>query len=275
MPGDISLEPNIVRVSGPESLVSEVVSAAVSVDITNFTNDISTNVDIVLYDAAGRRLPIDRLSLNTGAVSLRIPILETKTVPIRYTVFGTPAFGYLLNGFESASLRQIEIAGKGNAFHNFNVISIPAELTDVSERTSSFTEDINLNEFLPEGVRLVDRSLNTVQIAIGIEAEASRDITLERNQMRVVNVPYGYEFRLVEMEGVPTLTLTGLRKDLDAIEEDGLIGEMDIAQYMDDRDIEELNEGVYNIPLEIEFSPNITVTNTVSVLVAISKAEMQ
>jgi YbbR domain-containing protein len=274
MSGDITIEPNIVRISGPESLVSEVSYAAASVDITNFTNDISTNVEIGLYDATGKRLSVDRISQNAGAVSLRIPILEKKTVPIRYTVSGTPAYGYLLNGFDSLSLTQVEVAGKGNVFHNFNAINIPAERTDVSDRSTSFTEDLNLNEFLPEGIRLVDRSLNMVKIAIGIEEEADRQVTLRKNQIQVVSVPYGYEYSLVDVDEIAPFNLTGLQKDLDAIIEEDLVAELDIAQYMNDRGMEQMREGFYNIPLEIEFAPNITVTNTVTVLVNFREAEV-
>jgi YbbR domain-containing protein len=141
---------------------------------------------------------------------------------------------------------------------------------DVSERTNSFTESLNLNEFLPEGVRLVERSENMVQIAIGIEPEASRQIVLQRTQLQIVNMPYGYECKFIETEEPSVMNLTGLRKDLDAIEESELIAEVDIAQYMDERGLEQLREGVYSIPLEIEFGPNITITNTATVQVGIS-----
>jgi YbbR domain-containing protein len=49
--GDVTTEQNMVRISGPESVVSQITSAAVDVDVTGFTSNIGTDADIVLLDS--------------------------------------------------------------------------------------------------------------------------------------------------------------------------------------------------------------------------------
>ena len=57
--GQVTLEQNQVRVTGPVSEVENVASAGVIVDVTDTENNISTNAEIHLYDAEGRDIRLD------------------------------------------------------------------------------------------------------------------------------------------------------------------------------------------------------------------------
>ena len=51
--GTVTTEQNLIRISGPESVVNTIKSAVVDVDVTGFTSNIGTDADIKLYDEEG------------------------------------------------------------------------------------------------------------------------------------------------------------------------------------------------------------------------------
>ena len=270
-----SFNPNRVEVSGPASVVNQISYVGFSINISGITTDISTNANIILYDADGRRIMTDRVSQSADTVSVRIPILETKTIPIQYSVTGVPANGYLVNGDENISHRQIEVAGKGNYLRDFNEIIIPGTMLDLSERTETLIANFSLNEFLPANVRLVESADNTVTVEIGIEEEASRSVTLLASQLRITNVPQGFRASFHEFEETPPIILTGLQRDLSLVQPGTVSGEIDIARWMANRNINQLTEGYYQIPVEAGFGSNIDVANTVTAAISIELTEIE
>ena len=80
--GDITTDRNLVKISGPESVVSQIAKAGVDVTVSDFTNNISTDADIKLYDADGEEIDRSLVSMNISSVKVNVEILETKRVPV-------------------------------------------------------------------------------------------------------------------------------------------------------------------------------------------------
>ena len=49
--GDITTDQNLVRISGPQSVIDRIARASVEVDVSGMTSDILTNAEIKFYDA--------------------------------------------------------------------------------------------------------------------------------------------------------------------------------------------------------------------------------
>ncbi len=81
--GEISTDQNQVRISGPESKVSEVVKAVVSVDVSGATSDIVTYADVKLYDADDNEIPTTGIKKNVDSIKVSVEILNTENEPIR------------------------------------------------------------------------------------------------------------------------------------------------------------------------------------------------
>lgn len=268
-----TVEPNYVLITGPESLIDSVSYAAFSIDITNITTNISTNAEIILYDADGKRVSTDRISQNAKDVAIRIPILETKMIPIRYSVTGVPANNYRVNGINEISPSQILVAGRNSFIRNINEIVIPSGLIDISDSTETYEGEFNLIDYLPYNIRIANQDENTVTIKIGIEEESTKTITLRENQLRLINVPQGFQAALNDFEETGPITLVGLQGDLIALQSANITGEIDISKWVEDRNISHLSEGNYQIPVSLNLGNNITVTNSVTVMVNIIEVE--
>ena len=70
--GDVSTEQNMIRITGPESVIQKVNSAAVDVDVTGFTSNIGTDADIKLYDANGKVINNDSIQMNISSYRINM-----------------------------------------------------------------------------------------------------------------------------------------------------------------------------------------------------------
>ena len=98
MIGDITTEQNLVEITGPESVVSQVKRAAATVNVSGFTNNIGTDSAIRLYDENDKIIDVGSIEKNISKVRVTVEILELKSVDIIWKTTGTPARGYLANG---------------------------------------------------------------------------------------------------------------------------------------------------------------------------------
>ncbi len=116
--GDITTGQNLVRISGPQSVIDQITKAAVDVDVTGMTSDIVTNAEIKLYDAEDNVVDTRNITQNIKTVDVRVGIGQLATIPINFTVVGSPAAGYRVTGETEVSGNTVTITGKANVIKN-------------------------------------------------------------------------------------------------------------------------------------------------------------
>ena len=167
--GQVTLDQNQVRVTGPKSEVERVRSAGVTVDISDSDRSISTNAEIHLYDEDGRDLEIGKnLTLNIDKVLVRVEVLPLKEVPVKIAVSGTPVEGYRMTGETTVEPGRITIAGKKSTLEAVSAISIPSSELNVTGRTNSLVKTFDLRNYLPSGVELAEGESETIKVTIEI-----------------------------------------------------------------------------------------------------------
>ena len=130
MVGDITTDQNLVRISGPESVVTSVSKAVAEITVTGFTSDISTSAEIRLYDADGNAVDDPNITQNIKSVNVQVSILQTKEVPLVFHTQGEPTYGYGFTGNVECDLQTVTICGKSSVLKKIQSIDIPAELLD-------------------------------------------------------------------------------------------------------------------------------------------------
>ncbi len=271
--GEISTDQNQVRISGPESKVSEVVKAVVSVDVSGATSDIVTYADVKLYDADDNEIPTTGIKKNVDSIKVSVEILKTETVPIRYAVTGTPAPGYRLSGEISGMPTEVMIAGSADAVKNVTQIDIPDEALNISGKTGEVTAVINLKSYLPEGIRLADSEFNgKISVVIPIEEEQRKELNLAENHIQVINVPEGFTAEFEEDSDL-TLEIAGLQADVSELLTGEITGVIDFGAYMQKKNISLLEPGSYTVEVSFDLGENITIVEPLKVRLIIEKAE--
>lgn len=279
-----SADQNRIEVSGAKSMIEKISYASVELDVTGATNTISMNVEPQLYDTEGKRLDLTGISQNVDYVHMTVEILATKEVPIEYTVTGTPAEGYMTTGKTECTQTTVTIGGSSVALSGVNRIQIPEEAIDVSGQSSDMKVALNLKEYLPDGIRLIDTgSGSRVTVTVYIEPRVEKKLKLYARNFNIVNVPEGYDAKVTVKEdgetGMPVdevpydLNIAGLRGDINGIRQDSLIGTLDIEAWMQEKQMENLRSGIYEIPAEFMLPEKVEQQNEVTVRVTLMKTE--
>jgi len=269
--GEVTTDQNLVRISGPESLIDRVVRAAVEIDVSGFTNDIGTNLDIRLYDSEDRLVQDSRISQNIKSVGVNVNIYQTTEVPIYFEVSGTPTAGYRVSGEPVGNLQTIKIAGKGNIIRNVTAIEVPAEEIDVTGQSADFVTEVNVREFLPDNVFLADASQAKIQVSVSIEQEVSREISVSGKEVELINVPEGFRATVAEIEDGTTIDVIGLSRDVSAIRANELKATFDILKWMEEQEMEEAVDGYYNVEIDFGLGDNVTVLEPLVLVLHLSE----
>lgn len=264
--GDVTTDQNLVRVSGPESLISMIETAEVSVGISGFTGDIGTNAEIKLYDANGEEVPKDKLTMNINTVGVNVEILGTKSVPLRFAVSGTPANGYRATGVVSSSPEAVLLAGKGSVLRNLSVIEIPDTEIDITGATGDYTEVIDIRPYISGSVELADANFDgNVSVTVNVEQEITRSITISESNIVIENLPEQYEGVISTYEEEFPIQVRGLAEEVNALDAGQIRGVVDINRLMETGVIEELGEGYYDVNLSFNLPDTVSLRENITV----------
>jgi YbbR domain-containing protein len=155
-----------VQVRGPASVVAQVdrVVALVNIDASGI--DFNRPVTVVPVDIEGQPIGVGLIEVDPQTIAVRIDVQaveETRTVPVRPVIDGTPAPGFALEAF-SVSPQVVTLRG---------LPAVLAEIPEVVTETLSIAGASGDQEFeadlvLPDDVELVDGAPQvTVAVTIG------------------------------------------------------------------------------------------------------------
>lgn len=273
--GNVTTDQNLVRVSGPESVVNRVDSAQINIDmnaLSEFTSDIQTSVPVRLYDADGNEVEGSTLTKNPESVMITIEILSTKDVPLRFEVDGEPAEGYGLTGEVTGDVETVRIAGRRSAIANVNEIVVPTDAFDLTGVREDTMITIDLCDYLPENVQMADKSTSVpVNVTVGIEQEMMAAYTLRAEDVRILNVPEGLRCELQGLEEEYTLSLTGIRSVMTEISARDLEAAFDVEAWMQEQEMQELRPGSYTVTLQYNNPEYTEVTRPITATLEVSE----
>ena len=154
----LTTDGNALRISGPQSLVSQVDRAVVEANVEGLTESINITEPIRLYDADGNEITSSRITKSVSTSNVSISILQTKEIPVTASASGEPAAGYAATGEVTCAPDRITVAGRSSALANLNEIVIPADELDLTGATEDVVELVDIREYLPDGVSLTNTS---------------------------------------------------------------------------------------------------------------------
>ena len=269
--GNISTDQNAVSVSGPESIVSQVDRAEVSVNAEGLTQDIRTNVSIRLYDKDNKPVEDEKKKKSLDQVLVTLEILETRRVPLGLTFTGEPADGYALTGVVESNPSTVQIAGKGSTIRNISQIDIPDSVLDVTGCIGNLVETVELKQYLPDNVIIAEPDFNgKATITVHIEREITSRIAIDTNEVTIRGVPENMEARIESPEDIVNITVRGLSDHVSALNEAEIAARINLEEYMARNNITELEPGSYEMPLVLNLPEGIRQEEDVSVQVIIS-----
>lgn len=272
--GDITTDQNLVRISGPQSVIDQIVKASVDVNVTGMTSDIVTNADIVFYDAEDRVVSdTSNVTQNIKSVGVKVSIWQTIDVPVSYSVTGQAASGYRATGEIDGNGETVKIAGKSNVLKNITGIEIPAEVLDISNQTEDLAAEIDIRKYLPDGVFLANTEDAIKTVTVYIAPEISKRLEIREEKVRIVNLPEGYNASISGLEESFIIEVTGLSRDVAGLQASSIFGTVDIEEWMRSQGMEEPVPGYYTVEVNFGLPDDVTLQEPVVVTLHISEKE--
>lgn len=246
--GNMTGTPNLVKVTGPENLLSSAKEIRAVVDIDGISHDVTTTADPILYGIEGEVIDSSQIQMDTTSINVLINLWKTKQVKVNLNYVGSPASGYELTAFDYEP-KQILIAAPNDVLEETTSITLP----DISIQglTQNYEEDIALDEdSLPENVILADDA-DDVKVQATIEKKITRNITFSEED--------------ISIRGQGNHTVTFASDNEYSIQVDGaesLVKSLKISDFTPWVDVSDLEEGENTVKLHVKEVDGITVNYT-------------
>lgn len=273
--GGVSMEQNRLEIAGPQSKINEVTKAIVYVDVAGAkAGELSARVDVHLLDTSGREVSYPNVTKNTDAIKVTVDVHTTKEVPVEYTVSGIPAEGYLLNGVVTVTPDRVLVAGPGTAINKVNKVSIPLKELDITGATGNVEKIIDLRGYLPNNVYFGEEGFDgKVSVVVEVEPVAEKKITLEKDNITLINIPEGYIVEFPDNIGMPAVTLRGLKAELNVVGD--IVGMVDVTEWFESLDEESLPLGIHALPVDLVIPEQFEQVGDVTINVEFSIATVE
>jgi len=253
MVANSTAELDIIEVSGPQSVVDTISYASAEMDVTGYTNSITANVDVKLYDVEGNLVESDTVSKSENSIRMKVEVLALKEVPVEINYTGSPADGFMVTGVTLSNPDPVMIAGMPYVLSGITQITVPEDFVNVTGAGSDIIETIDLRSCLPGGVILADQeSSGLVKVTVVIEPVQERALKVPVENIKVINLPEGLEIERDETVTELSLNISGLAEQVNPLKSTDVRGTVDVAGWMEEKNISELRPGRYDIPVVFE-----------------------
>lgn len=251
--------PNMIEVSGPKSVINQISEVRVTVNVKGIYKDLALDAKPSFYNQDGEKIDNSRLTTNVDTVGVVISLQPTKEIPI---VVGTK--GEVAEGYELVSVdyepKNIFVTGRRKALDRISQIEIKdLDISNLKEETEI---NLDLSQYLPENISLVDTAQN-LMIKIKVEKKEKEKIEILAEDISIVNPTEGYSYRITKPSKI-TFYMIGLQRYLKKTLSTAFEPTIDVSN---------LPEGVHQVPVILKELEHITVNKQINVEVTVTKKE--
>ena len=261
--GGIEMDKNRVRVSGPASVISQIATAKVNVDITESSSDVATYSAVRLYDQDGNEIVSDLITKSAEKVHINVDVLPTKYVPIKYQLVGTVADGYgVVEDAVSCDIMTVLIAGETEVLRNVKEITIASDELDITGIAEEKEFTVMLKNYLPSGIILGDKEYDgKVNVKVPVEEIVTEVIEILKEDLIIKNIPEGMNVTMIDVPEYTEFEVTGTVSKVRQAMTDKTTGVIDMEEALTSTGLSAWLEGIYsveaalNLPEGVENTP--------------------
>ena len=217
--GALTCSPEQVEVKAPESVMKLLKKVVAYVRIKDAMGDVQEVSELVLYDGNNEVITPEEAKVILGETEATVSaeILKTKTIPVVVTnITGQPANGFRFTE-ANCSISSVTIAGTKSAISGITGVILDAPQLDVEGAAENVYVDLNVEDFLPETVRLVDLESSVAQIELVVEQLGEKRFLIPSQNVVIQNQAEDTEYEFADESLV--VTVEGLTEDLEILED--------------------------------------------------------
>lgn len=219
--------PNVLKVSGPKSIVSQITAVVATVDVSGMSDSSTTyRATPILMDSNGNEIDTTRLTLSDTTVNVEAEILNVKEVDILVVPSGEVAEGYAITSI-SSNPNTIFLKGNKTILNSLSAIQIPEDILSVDNADKDVSVTVDVSEYIPEGVELVVPEQATVQITVSVDKVKTKSYNISTEDIVVTGLPTHTTMEY-ELSSV-AINVTGLEEDINALTNEMLAAGIDVT----------------------------------------------
>ncbi len=221
------LSEDMVTVKGPESVIGQINSVGIEVNIQGLRSEISGTAIPVFYDANNNQLALDgRVTVNVPEITYTVKILKSRRIPLVFEVGGQVASGYRYVGLQ-ATAEDVAVVGPDELVSAIESIRIPASALDLEGASGDKLISVDVEDYLPDKDRMSIPWNSQVNVTLLVRQLSQRVIEVPTN--RIIREGESdqnyYEYSLDSIE----VTVEGLSEDLELLNVADIVLEMDVS----------------------------------------------
>lgn len=252
--GRLSSSPDKIKITGPQSLIRKIDKVVATVDASNLQEDTIMKVGLKIidrnqdeWDQDGLDSKMNYLKYDTSVpeVNVSIDLWSVRNdIAIKGSYVGSPAEGYKVEKL-TFTPGHISVAGSEEALEKLsadgNSIQVPDDTIDVTGKNSDFEVKINIENLLPENIKLTKDTSDTVIASVDILPQDSREYSIPTTSIIGQNIPQGLQL-VYETEKIQ-IRIRENSGSLDQLKESDIKASVDLTGK---------TEGSYQVPVKIE-----------------------
>lgn len=261
--GEIKAVPEMVSIRGPKSVISAISRVEAAISVSGLSQDELLPSELVLYDEENNVIDQSLLmnNLGTDGVAVSVQILKTKNIQLEFDTSEVQAAdGYSVSGV-TWEPQQIQVTGTQETLGKLNKIQIPASALELTGLSSKTEQVVDIAEFLPDEVRLLDENAGSVVVTIAIEKDGTKAYDISLGSIKVNNLPDDLTLSY-ETVDVLEIQIRGPADVLNKYEVNQNIS-IDLSEYKE--------AGTYTIPVDIKLPEGCTLEKPVTVNIVLKE----
>lgn len=244
--GEEDIRPSTVLVRGPRTMVNSVDKVLATYDLTNVNSDIKDSRPIrVLND---KNEEVSNIRKEPSTVEINMSILNTKTIPIRARITGTPLEGYSITDIQM-NPTNVSIKGRKGILKDIEFL----ETDPIDIELISKSKEVPVNIVLPEGVELMDADIRPVA-KINVEKIIEKDVELSTSKLTFINLDTSHVIDKDSLLETITVTIRGTESKVEALTD------RDVTLYCD---LSGLEAGTHNVNVKVILHEDIELIQVV------------
>ncbi|MCI6534665.1 CdaR family protein [Blautia obeum] len=265
--GELKANPEKVTIRGPKTVIDSINRVVAEVDVSGLSSDTEVEARLVLYDANNNVIDQSLLANNLGkeGLTVEVKLHQIKSVKVELdTAMVSAAEGYKISGI-SVEPQEVRISGSKSALTKVTEITIPASALTAINLTQRTERSIDISQYLPEDVALVDENADNVVVTISVEKPGAKNYEVSTSAITVNNLDSRLELSygtVVDLE----IQIKGPSEVLSVFSIAKKVS-IDLKDYT--------KPGTYTVPVTVELPAGCSLVNEVSVEVILDEKQEQ
>ena len=174
-----TLNPDMITVTGPQSVLDKVVSAKAAFDISGLQESTETTLGYALINAEGDEVKSNYLSTATSSIGLSLTVRQTGEIPL---VLNVKNYGFITEDEVDIKLSPETVKVNGNPEDIAALNQIDVGTLDLESLFERENFEVELPLILPNGVT-TDDNVSKVMVTVGLKDIEKKTIEISAEQL--------------------------------------------------------------------------------------------